>query len=87
MTAVRQLEPFVVGLTHAESVSALVMSRDAASATVTQSFEPSNESALPNRPAAVQVAPESDPVFPLPEPSATVVPPRCGQRPAASPAP
>ena len=46
-----------VGFTHAESVMPYVRSSDAESATSTRSFVPSNESAPPYFPAAVQVAP------------------------------
>jgi len=45
-----------------------------ASATVTQSFTPSNWSALPKRPAVDHEAPEIVPALPLPETSATVGP-------------
>ena len=52
----------------------VVRSSDAASATVTQSLTPSNDSAPPERPAAVRVAPRSCPVLPEPDASATVGP-------------
>jgi hypothetical protein len=45
-----------------------------ASATVTQSFMPSNDSARPKRPPATQVAPEIVPARPLPDASAAIVP-------------
>ena len=52
----------------------VVRSRLAESGTVTQSFTPSNESALPNRPWVVHVAPEMVPVLPAPARFARVVP-------------
>src|SRR4051812_32063503 len=63
-----------VGYTHASSVSAVVRSRAAESGTVTVSALPSNDRALPNRPAVDHVAPETEPVRPLPEASAAVAP-------------
>jgi hypothetical protein len=52
----------------------VVRSSPFASATVTRSFTPSNDSALPNFPAVVQVAPEIVPVRPLPDKSVAEVP-------------
>src|SRR4029453_9840481 len=69
-----QSAPAPVGLTQAESVIPLLRSRSLASATVTQSVTPSNESAPPFFPAADHVAPEIVPVCPLPVASAAVVP-------------
>ena len=63
-----------VGRTQASSVIAVVRSRAAVSATVTQSLTPSNESAPPFLPAADQVAPEIVPACPRPEMSASVGP-------------
>ena len=63
-----------VGYTHASSVMPLVRSSELESAAVTQLFAPLNDSALPYRPVAVQAAPETVPVLPLPEPSTAVVP-------------
>jgi hypothetical protein len=62
------------GRTHASTVMPVVRSREAASATVTQSLTPSNDRAPPYLPAAVQAAPETVPALELPEPSAAVVP-------------
>src|SRR5689334_11200090 len=64
-----------VGRTQASSVSALVRSSDFDSGIVTRLDVPLNESAEPNLPAAVQVAPSSVPLFPLPEASPAEVPP------------
>jgi hypothetical protein len=52
----------------------VVRSSAAASATVTQSLTPSNDRALPNRPAVVQTAPATVPACPPPEASPAVVP-------------
>ena len=49
-TTVRHSVPSAVGYTHASSVTPLVTSSEAESGTVTQSFTPSNDSALPERP-------------------------------------
>ena len=68
--AVRQVLLVVVGKTQASIVMPVVRSRSLASATVTQSLTPSNESALPLRPAVVQAAPESVPRWPVPVASA-----------------
>src|SRR4051812_14211414 len=64
----------VVGLTHASIVMPVVRSSEFASATVTQSLVPLNESAEPNLPPAFHVAPETVPVLLLPDASVTVVP-------------
>src|SRR5688500_6961702 len=66
--------PRAVGFTHAEAVIPVDGRRDGASATVTQSSEPSNVSAPPKRPAAVRAAPEIVPALPAGEASATVAP-------------
>ena len=66
--------PSVDGLTHAIMVIADVTSSEAESGTVTRSFTPSNESALPKRPAGVHAAPLIAPALPRPEASATAVP-------------
>src|SRR5438093_9378728 len=63
-----------VGDTQASSVMPVVRSREAASATVTQLLTPPNDRALPYFPLVVQVAPETVPLFPLPEASAATVP-------------
>src|SRR3954464_5527203 len=73
MTTVSQL-PSTSGLTHASSVSGPLVSSESASGTVTQSLTPSKFRAPPKRPAVVQAAPETVPVLPLPDLSATVVP-------------
>src|SRR3954463_6394197 len=52
------------GLIHASIVIPVVRSRDAASLTVTHALVPSNESAPPNLPAVVRVAPEIVPTLP-----------------------
>ncbi len=57
-----------------------VRSSELASGTVTQSFTPSNESALPNLPVAVRVAPEIVPVLPVPD-SSTVLAPEASSKP------
>src|SRR5919109_426179 len=69
MRTVRQTEPFASALTQASSVSEPVRSSDAASATVTQSFSPSKESAPPYRPEVVQDAPDTVPALPSDEAS------------------
>ena len=51
-----------------------VTSREAESATVTQSLTPSKVSALPNFPVVTRVGPLSTPTFPEPEESSAVVP-------------
>ena len=51
-----------------------VMSRDGASAIVTQSLTPSNVSARPNFPVVTRVGPLITPTFPRPEESSAVVP-------------
>src|SRR5687768_13828288 len=66
--------PCAVGNTHADSVMPTVRSSALLSATVTQSFTPSNDRALPYLPCVVQVAPEMVPVRPLPVTSTAVVP-------------
>src|SRR5688572_26886194 len=83
---VRQSEPEAVGLTQAESVIPLVRSRSFASAMVTQSLTPSNESAPPFLPVADHVAPVIVPVCPLPVASAAVGPvPASNDQAATSP--
>ena len=72
--AVLQLLSAEVGRTHASSVMPVVRSRSAASATVTMSFVPSKLSAPPFLPAAVQLAPETIPEWPLPVASDAVEP-------------
>ena len=62
----RHAEPSAVGKTHASSVMRLVRSSDAASAIVTQSLTPSNESARPNLPVVMRVA-RWAPALPVPE--------------------
>ena len=64
----------MTGETHASSVIALVRSSVAASATVTQSLVPSNDSARPKRPASVWVGPASVPALLLPELSVAALP-------------
>src|SRR5262245_928120 len=64
-----------VGRTHAPMVMPLVRSRLAESGTVTQLLVPLNESAPPNRPEVVHVAPLIVPVLALPEASEVVAPP------------
>jgi hypothetical protein len=49
--------------------------REDESGTVTRALEPLNESALPYLPAVDQAAVPIDPPFPLPDASATLVPP------------
>ena len=63
-----------VGRTHASSVIPVVRSSDAVSAIVTRSLTPSNVRAPPFLPAVVQLGPEIEPAFPLPEESARVEP-------------
>src|ERR1700674_3674685 len=63
-----------VGYTHASSVIALPRSREGESATDTQLLLPLKDSALPNRPPAAHVAPETVPVLPLPDRSVTLEP-------------
>src|SRR5262245_22393190 len=62
------------GFTHASRVMAPDRSSELASLTVTQSLTPSNDSAPPYLPPAVQAAPESVPLFPWLLESAAVVP-------------
>ena len=59
---------------QAESVMAVVRSREAESGIRTRLVEPLKLSAPPYRPWVVQVAPTRVPVLPLPEASAVVVP-------------
>jgi hypothetical protein len=66
--------PFAVGYTQASIVIPVVRSSVAASATVTRSLTPSNESAFPKRPADVQVDPLIEPALLLPDASPTVGP-------------
>ena len=61
-------------MTQASSVIPVVSCNDAELGMLTRAFVPLNTSALPNRPAVVQVAPLSVPVLLLPDESATVVP-------------
>ena len=70
----RQLEPALVGFTQASKVIFWVTSSEALSATVTMSSTPSNDSEPPNLPFGAQVAPEMEPLLPLPEASRSVVP-------------
>ncbi len=74
MSTERQLVGVAVGNTHASSVIPVVSCSEAALGTVTRALVPLNASALPNLPAAVQVAPLIVPLLLLPEVSATVVP-------------
>ena len=69
-----------VGRTQASTVMLALRSSELASGTVTQSFTPSNESALPNLPVAVRVAPEIVPVLPVPD-SSTVLAPEASSKP------
>src|SRR3954447_1497537 len=64
----------VVGRTQASSVIPLVRSSEFASATVTRLFDPLKESAPPNLPAVVRVAPVIAPGLLEPELSVAVVP-------------
>jgi hypothetical protein len=72
--AVRHVPPVAAGLTHASSVIPVVRSSDAASATVTQSSTPSNDSARPKRPSGTRVAPLTVPWLLRPDASATCAP-------------
>src|SRR4249919_2624974 len=73
------------GLTHADSVMAVVSRSTGASVIVTIPL-PVNTRALPNLPAGVQVALLIAPGLPLPDPSATVGPaPSSNPYPATSP--
>ena len=72
-TTVRQPDT-VVGLTQASTVRAVVRSRSGASAIDTRLLVPLNDRAFPFLPAAVQVAPTIEPVWPLPVASAVVPP-------------
>ena len=74
MTTVRHSDPVLVGFTQASRVIFWVRSREAASATVTMSLTPSNDSEPPNLPFGDHVAPEIEPLLPLPEASRSVVP-------------
>src|SRR5262245_8677519 len=69
----RQLVVTADGLTHASSVIALVRCREAASGIVTSALMPSNDNPAPYIPV-VHVALVMNPVFPVPDASATVVP-------------
>src|SRR5262245_24857129 len=71
---VRQTELSALGCTHASSVIPDVRSSEFESGTVTLSFTPSNDMALPCLPPALQRAPEMVPLFPDPDASATVEP-------------
>ena len=73
VTTVRQVL-FAVGRIQASSVIPVVRSSDALSAMVTRSLTPSKASAPPDLPALVHVAPEIEPVLPLPELSVRLVP-------------
>src|SRR3954454_20649153 len=74
-TTVDQSDATAAGLTHASSVMPDVRSSELESATVTIPLAPLNDSAAPERPAAVHVAPPViEPLFPLPEESLTAVP-------------
>src|SRR5215207_6252443 len=66
VTTVRQVL-LADGRTQASSVMPVVKSSEPESATVTRSSVPSNVSAPPDLPEAVQVAPEMLPELPLPE--------------------
>src|SRR5262245_61089799 len=70
----RRFDGADVGKTHASRVIPTVKSSKLLSAIVTRLPVPLNDSALPYRPAVVQVAPVMVPVFPLPDTSATVGP-------------
>ena len=63
-----------MGLTHASIVMPVVRSSEALSLTVTELFVPLNDRAPPNLPSALHVAPEVEPVLPVPDASAAVVP-------------
>ncbi len=63
-----------VGITHANSVIAVVRFSDGELATTTTSFVPSKLSAPPNRPCGLHVAPEITPVLLFPDASAVVGP-------------
>ena len=64
----------VVGSTQASSVMPELSCSELLPGIVTRLLVPLNESALPNLPAVVQVAPEIVPLLPFPEASVTVVP-------------
>jgi len=67
----RQLPFTVDGSTQASNVIAVAKCNDAESGTFTRALDPLNCNAFPNFPAATHVAPETDPVFPFPDASAT----------------
>src|SRR5262245_13764031 len=74
------------GLTQASRVMPVVRSRLVECGIVTQSFTPSNDNVPPYRPAAVQVAPDTVPLFPVPDMSAVVAPdPSLNPRASTSP--
>ena len=62
-------------------------SSEAASATVTHALVPLNDSAPPNLPAVVRVAPEIVPVFPWPDASVTCSTPPASLNPYAATSP
>src|SRR4051795_726325 len=66
--------PTFLGLTHASSVNAFVMSSEFASATVTQSLMPSKDRAPPNFPVVDQTGPDSVPSLAEGDESRAVVP-------------
>src|SRR3954471_112127 len=71
---VRQALPSELGRTHASAVMPVVRSRSLASAIETASLTPSNDSAPPVLPVALQLAPLIVPGWFLPETSASVLP-------------
>jgi hypothetical protein len=71
---VRQTLPSELGRTQASSVSPVVRSSDAESATVTRLLEPLKLSALPNFPLLVHVAPLTVPLLAFPDRSGNAVP-------------
>jgi hypothetical protein len=73
-STVRHELPRSVGLTQASSVIPVVRSSELESGMFTMLFVPLNESALPNLPVALQVAPLIVPLLPLPDWSASAVP-------------
>ncbi len=74
VTIERQPEGVELGNTHASRVIPVVSCSEGALGMVTRALVPLNVSALPNLPAAVQVAAVIVPLLLLPEESATVVP-------------
>jgi hypothetical protein len=64
MIAVRQAGPSALGCTHASSVIPSVSASDGELPSVTRSSVPSNESAPPEWPAVVHVAPSIVPSLP-----------------------